>query len=79
MRPIAESPRAHRMTASIVELANALNMDVIAEGVDTEVKADLLAQMGCNALQGFFFSKPMPATDLEHFLQPDAQLKVTSS
>ena len=68
VRPIETSAAAHRLTASIVELANALNMIVIAEGVDSAEKADLLADMGCYALQGFYFSKPMSAADLKAFL-----------
>jgi diguanylate cyclase (GGDEF)-like protein len=69
VRPIAESAQALRMTASIVELANALDMEVIAEGVDTVEKAQLLHAMGCHALQGFFFSQPMPSAELRSFLQ----------
>ncbi len=68
VRPITENPTAHRLTASIVELANALDMVVIAEGVDSPEKARMLGQMGCHGLQGFYFSRPMSAPDLEAFI-----------
>ncbi len=76
VKPIAEKPTAHRLIASIVELANVLDAVVIAEGVDSAEKARLLSEMGCYALQGFYFSRPMAATDLEAFI---ASLKLTKS
>lgn len=69
IRPIAESDSAYQMAASIVQLAKALDVELIAEGVDTLEKAELLREMGCHMLQGFLFSKPMPAHDLEIFIQ----------
>jgi len=68
VRPIVESEQALRMTVSIVDLAKALDMRVVAEGVDSIEKVQLLQSIGCHVLQGFFFSKPMSADDLEAFL-----------
>jgi diguanylate cyclase (GGDEF)-like protein/PAS domain S-box-containing protein len=44
----------------IIELAHTLSMEVIAEGVETEVQAALLKEMGCDLAQGYHFSKPLP-------------------
>jgi diguanylate cyclase (GGDEF)-like protein/PAS domain S-box-containing protein len=44
----------------IIELAHTLSLEVIAEGVETEVQADLLKEMGCDFAQGYHFSKPLP-------------------
>ena len=66
---MVQSPEALRMVVSIADLAHALGLHLIAEGVDTEEKAELLDQMGCHVLQGFLFSRPMPGTDLTRFLR----------
>jgi len=53
---------------SIVELAHNLGLRVVAEGVEDEVTRDLLAQMGCDKLQGFLVSRPLPDDRLEGWL-----------
>ncbi|MCW2582744.1 MAG: diguanylate phosphodiesterase [Klenkia sp.] len=53
---------------SIVELAHNLGLRVVAEGVEDEVTRDLLAQMGCDKLQGFLVSRPLPDDRLEAWL-----------
>ena len=62
---LEESENARSIVKSIVNLATALNLRVVAEGVETPGQRDLLVSMGCNELQGFLFSKPMPAFELE--------------
>ncbi|MCX4192181.1 EAL domain-containing protein [Methylophaga sp. OBS1] len=53
---------------TIVQLANNLHLSTIAEGVETEAQAALLLDMGCEEFQGFYFSKPMPVSDLSVML-----------
>ena len=53
---------------SIVELAHNLGLRVVAEGVEDEVTRDLLAQMGCDKVQGFLVSRPLPEDRLEDWL-----------
>ncbi|MGY2078288.1 putative bifunctional diguanylate cyclase/phosphodiesterase [Modestobacter sp. SYSU DS0657] len=53
---------------SIVELAHNLGLRVVAEGVEDEVTRDLLAQMGCDKVQGFLVSRPLPEDRLEGWL-----------
>ena len=53
---------------SIVELAHNLGLRVVAEGVEDEVTRDLLAEMGCDKLQGFLVSRPLPDDRLEAWL-----------
>ena len=62
---LEESEDARSIAQSIVNLATALNLRVVAEGVETLGQRDLLVAMGCNELQGFLFSMPMPAYELE--------------
>ena len=53
---------------SIIELAHNLGLQVVAEGVEDEVTRNLLAEMGCDKLQGFLVSRPLPDDKLEGWL-----------
>jgi EAL domain-containing protein (putative c-di-GMP-specific phosphodiesterase class I) len=59
---------------SVIELAHALKMDVIAEGVEDEAIADLLQQLGAEYLQGYYISRPLPAADLITWLDRESEL-----
>jgi EAL domain-containing protein (putative c-di-GMP-specific phosphodiesterase class I) len=48
----------------IVELAHALKLEVVAEGVEDQATWDRVAAIGCDVVQGFWVSEPMPAGDL---------------
>jgi len=67
-------PRAGAIVESTVNLAHALGMHVIAEGVETVPVRDRLADLGCELAQGFLFSVPLPADqldlDLTHAARP---------
>lgn len=52
---------ARAVLGSIVQLAHALRMEVVAEGVETAAQRRLLARMGCDLLQGYLIARPMPA------------------
>lgn len=56
------------MTQAIINLARALNMETVAEGVETEAAANRLREMGADYLQGFYFAKPMPVAEFEQWL-----------
>ena len=45
---------------AIIAMAKSLEMDVIAEGVETHAQRELLAEYGCQLYQGYLFSKPVP-------------------
>ncbi len=53
------------IVSTIVNLGHELNLNVVAEGVETIEQFELLKSINCDAVQGFFFSRPLPATDLE--------------
>ena len=54
---------------AIIGMANALNLRVIAEGVETDSQAQYLLKHGCASMQGFLFSRPLPAADMLQLLQ----------
>ncbi len=57
-----------RMVGIILEIAKFLSVPVIAEGVEEEKQYLLLKKMGCNLIQGFYFSKPLPPDDFERVI-----------
>ena len=62
-----DSDRA--IVSTIVTLAHQLGLSVVAEGVDAEEQARLLAGMDCDELQGFLFSEAMPAQAIDRLIQ----------
>jgi EAL domain-containing protein (putative c-di-GMP-specific phosphodiesterase class I) len=64
VRDIPEDGHAMSMVKAIIQLAHGLGMVPLAEGIETEEQWQFLAQSGCSLGQGFYFSKPVPATDI---------------
>ena len=62
-----------RMIELIIDIADYLQVPVVAEGVETEEQYLLLKRLGCDLVQGFYFSKPVPEAEFEHFLLERAQ------
>ncbi|HMX53409.1 MAG TPA: EAL domain-containing protein [Plasticicumulans sp.] len=57
---------------AIVRLGQALDLEVIAEGVETQAQADRLLELGCELMQGYLYCRPMPFAQLSLFLEADA-------
>ena len=53
------------ITRTIISLANNLGLQVVAEGVEQKAQLDFLVENGCHRIQGFYFSKPLPASDMD--------------
>jgi PAS domain S-box-containing protein/diguanylate cyclase (GGDEF)-like protein len=62
------------VTRAIIRLAHSLKLEVLAEGVETEGQLSLLAADGCDSIQGYYFARPMPASDFETLLMADKRL-----
>jgi EAL domain-containing protein (putative c-di-GMP-specific phosphodiesterase class I)/FixJ family two-component response regulator/GGDEF domain-containing protein len=60
---------AQSMVRHIIRMTQELNIQVVAEGVESEIQLELLHQMHCDEVQGFVFSKPLPALELQQMLQ----------
>jgi diguanylate cyclase (GGDEF)-like protein len=65
VRRILVDPSSSAIAQAIISLARALELEVIAEGVESEEQRDYLAQLGCHACQGFLVSQPLPAMQFE--------------
>lgn len=64
VQDMTESPEKHALVEALVKMAQALQLQVVAEGVETVEQADQLAALGCSMLQGFYFGRPMPLAEL---------------
>lgn len=65
---MAENPDDLTIVTTIISLGHSLNLKVIAEGVETEEQAKFLRLLRCDEMQGYLYSKPLPADDiLAHF------------
>ncbi len=64
-----------RMIELIIDIADYLHVPVVAEGVETEEQYLTLKAMGCDLVQGYYFSKPVPAESFDRFLIERSQIK----
>ena len=67
--PVIRSAGQRQLVGSIIEIGKSLGIEVLAEGVETMEHARVLKKLGCNALQGYAFARPMSAADFKHFVQ----------
>jgi diguanylate cyclase (GGDEF)-like protein len=58
----------HAVIRAMIHMAEALGIRVIAEGVESQAQYDFLRQAGCNEMQGYYFSKPKPASEITQML-----------
>jgi len=56
------------ITKTIILLGKSLNMELIAEGVETDEQLDYLKEFGCDKIQGYLFSRPVPPNEIEKML-----------
>ncbi|MGD0472788.1 MAG: EAL domain-containing protein [Candidatus Velthaea sp.] len=65
---VADDPTDQAIAKTIITLAHSLGMRVIAEGVETPAQLETLRSFGVDRIQGFLFSRPLPAVEFERFL-----------
>ncbi len=69
IRNIENSEKDLKMVELIMDIAGYLNLRVVAEGVETEEQYKLLKKTGVHLIQGYYFSKPLPAEEMEDVLK----------
>ena len=73
VKDIEYAAQDRNITSVIVQLAKHLGIEVIAEGVESEMQAYILHVMGCNEIQGYLVSRPILAEQVGHFVTVDAR------
>jgi EAL domain-containing protein (putative c-di-GMP-specific phosphodiesterase class I) len=61
------------IATATINLAHALNLKVVAEGIETREQMDLLKTLGCDKAQGYYFARPMPKKELTAWLKRQAK------
>jgi diguanylate cyclase (GGDEF)-like protein len=67
---------ARAIVSAIIALAHALNMEVVAEGVETEAQLALLQKLNCDQMQGFLLARPLAAADVQAMLCAPSRVSV---
>ena len=67
-----DSPKGRAVISSVINMAKALGVSVIAEGVETREQAEMLAEFGCDRMQGYYFSRPVNEEEFARLLQARA-------
>lgn len=67
MRNIKDEKRV-RVLATCINLAKSLEMGTVSEGVETEEQIEILRKLGCNCVQGYYYSKPLCEEDFKEYL-----------
>ena len=67
-----ESQESNAIVRAIIAMAQALELTVVAEGVETEDQLNALTKAGCDLLQGYLLGKPFPASSISALLRREA-------
>lgn len=66
---LGENPASRKIVTAVIDLAHSLGMTVVSEGVETVEQHRELAELGCDACQGFYFARPMSATTVDALIR----------
>ncbi|MDY4577337.1 MAG: EAL domain-containing protein [Anaerobutyricum hallii] len=69
IRKIGENPKTKSIVHSIIGMAHEIGIKTVAEGVETEGQVSFLRQSGCDYIQGYYYSKPLPEEEFVGFLE----------
>lgn len=75
VRNIENSEMDFRLVELILDIAKYLNLTVVAEGVETKGQLELLQNAGCNIVQGYYFSRPLPPEEFEKLIQREIAIE----
>jgi EAL domain-containing protein (putative c-di-GMP-specific phosphodiesterase class I) len=79
VRNLTTSPPDAAIALAIIGMAHSLKLEVVAEGVETAEQLSYLRSHRCDQIQGYYFSKPLSATDLETLVRAKKRLPGSST
>ncbi|WKA31282.1 putative bifunctional diguanylate cyclase/phosphodiesterase [Bradyrhizobium roseum] len=68
IRNIATQENARNIVKTVIDLCRNLKFECVVEGVETAEQAEIIGLLGCSTMQGYFFAKPMPQSEVEAFI-----------
>jgi len=71
VRNMEKDEKSLKLVELVIDIAKFLDVPVVAEGVETESQLNILKEMGCQVIQGYYFSKPVPADEFEKFIEKE--------
>ena len=74
VRDITHDPNSATIALAVIALSHSLKLTAVAEGVETEAQLNFLRARGCDEMQGFVFSRPVPAAEFERLLRERRKL-----
>lgn len=77
IKDITENPDDSAIASAVLGMSHAMNLTVVAEGVETQEQLEHLAALGCDEMQGYLISKPVPAEEFEKYLQNPKLLELS--
>ncbi len=75
VRNIENNETDRRLVRLILDIARYLNVTVVAEGVETEKQLEFMRENGCDLVQGYYFSKPVPPNEMEWLIEKEIAIK----
>ena len=79
IRELGRRPEDSRIVGAMIQLAHGLDMEVVAEGVEEEEQMAILEILYCDKMQGFLFSRPLPAPEFEELMEAAAPFRSARS
>ena len=79
IRELGRRPEDSRIVGAMIQLAHGLDMEVVAEGVEEEEQMAVLEMLYCDKMQGFLFSRPVPAPEFEALMEAAAPFRTARS
>ncbi|MBW4524253.1 MAG: EAL domain-containing protein [Phormidium tanganyikae FI6-MK23] len=79
VKQIHISEGAITISSAIINMAKGLKLHIVAEGIETQSQLDFFRDRGCDAIQGFFYSPPIPADEMQSLLITDRRLQLVAA
>ena len=74
VRYMLKDEKSLKLCELVMDISRFLNVPVVAEGVEEQAQYDKLREMGCEIIQGYYFSKPVPAEEFAALIEKEAAL-----